>query len=282
MSINFYGKKPFLGNSYPSITDGLTIWRLSSEIRGVQMAEYLGSKFNQERAEGDVCIFLKPSSLDKVKDGDYVDYNDPDAPNNLEEKLRQRPLIKVIANCQNSYEYLSKRLENELFCIPQQHINWDNEINPKRGMLVGGYIGRPSNTSFTINSEIKNLLKEKLNIDFNICYKWTTRQEAVDFYKGIDFLVMAGEGISRYDSPFTTPTKMINAASFRIPTFAFRKQGYKEFEDYYIPYTGNEELLNVVNNFKDKDYYNSFSSKILEKAQQYHISKIAEMYKQLK
>jgi hypothetical protein len=75
---------------------------------------------------------------------------------------------------------------------------------------------------------------------------------------------------------------MINAASFGVPTFAYRKKGYKEFEGYYIPYETMKDLLYQVNRFKDEAVYKEFSDKILAKASEYHISKIADKYLQLK
>lgn len=277
--ISFFAKKPFLGNAYPKLADGLTIWRLSSVIRGEQIAEYLGGKFNPSK-RSEVNIYLKPNSLKDIEDTDYVDYNDHENAETINQELSKRPKIKVIANCTYSANYLKTKLPNEIICIPQQHINWEGYVNPKRGLKVAGYIGRPSNTSFAINKKVEEQLK-KLGIEYFLCYKWTDRKDACDFYKSIDLLIMAYEGTDRYDTPFTTPTKMINAASFGVPTIAYRKKGYEEFEGYYVPYETPEDLIREVERFKDENYYKEFSDKVREKAGEYHISKIAELYKKL-
>ena len=68
MDISFFAKPPFLNVSpnVPYVFDGKPIkrghlLRVSSLIRGNQMAEYLGGKLNPtEGYENDVCIYVKP------------------------------------------------------------------------------------------------------------------------------------------------------------------------------------------------------------------------------
>lgn len=277
--MNFFAKKPYLGNAYPKLTDGSTIWRLSSVIRGEQIAKYLGAKYNPETRDDGVCIFIKPQNLDAVKDGDYVDYCDQSDFIKLDEQLKARPKVKVIAISQTAKEHLEKILPNEIITIPQQHLNWENALRDRKEFRVGGYIGRPSNISFKINQEIKETL-EKIGLKFVTCFKWETREDAIKFYKSIDFLVIGGNGLDWKDNtPFVTPTKMINAASFGVPSFAYPLLGYKEFEGYYIPIKSMQELTEGV--IKLRKEYADFSKKIIEKAKEYHISKIANLYKVL-
>ena len=73
----------------------------------------------------------------------------------------------------------------------------------------------------------------------------------------------------------------INAASFGIPTIANWKLGYKEFDGHYIPVKTMDSLVAEAEKMKDKNYYDEWSNKIIPETEKYHISKIAEIYRQL-
>lgn len=281
--INFFARKAFPGNAYPHITNGTVIMRLSSLIRGEQMAEYLGEKYNpQEKDDNAIWIFIKPDKLDHIRDGDYVDYCDQSEYINLDKQLASRPKIKVLAIGQTAYEHLKKSIPNEVICLPQQHLNWENHVNPRKKPIVAGYIGRPSNISNKINTEIQGRLKN-IGVDFKIQYRWDARQDSIDFFKSIDLLIISEEGLdAKYDSPFRTPTKMINAASFGVPSIATPIKGFKEMDGYYVPFKGIDQLVSEVQKFQDSKYYADFSDKIIEKAKEYHISEIAKKYRALK
>jgi hypothetical protein len=276
MEINFFAKRGFLGNHYHKITKGDTILRLSGETRGAQIAEYLGAKMNPDSYEG-LCIFVKGYRMEHAKDGDYVDFSD-EVFETLAPKLR--PELNVIAHSQYAYEFLKPKLPNKIVLIPQQHINWENEGRTKNEKLVCGYIGRPSNISVEIQNEIRKTLK-KIGIEFEICFEWETRQDAIDFYKRIDVLVIGGYG--KLPDPWQiTPTKMINAASFGVPSLSFFRSGYKEFEGYYTQFKTMDDLVREIEKFRDDVYYYSYSQIIKEKAKEYHISKIANAYHNLR
>lgn len=262
-------------------TTGVFVRRVSSRIRGEEISAYLGAhaRYNpQERSADDVCIFLKPRGLDGVKDGEYVDILDEI---DLVPKLKERPNIKVIAMSQAQHEYLQENLENEIFLIHHHHINFERFKRTRNATLVGGAIGH-SQYANDLYGEIKNALSGS-GIDFVPILSYTTRQDMLDFFKKIDFLVTWN--IDAYkDYPHSHPTKIINAASFGIPTLSQPIAGYKEFAEYYIP-TSFEDMGSLVIEavkLKDLDYYQHWSDKVYEEAEKYHISKIAELYKQLK
>lgn len=247
----------------------------SSKIRGIEMAEYLGAKFNPEVGEG-VCIHVKPKSLDKVKNGDYVDFLDSDP--FLIDLLKSRTRVKVIAASQCSYETLVKQLPNEVVLIPSHHINQERKKRTRTEVNTCGYIGRHSPEAVAMYDEIAKELN-KVGFNFTAKFSFPRRQDAVNLYMGIDLFV-----IGNYrgdDSPHKIPTKVINAASFGIPTVAYPLRGYKEIEGYYVPAKDNSELVAEVVKFKDQDYYSAWSAKVSDFAEQYHISKIAEMYRRL-
>lgn len=277
-NISIFAKPSFLGIHYPKLVKNPSILRLSGEIRGKQIADYIGAKFNPRSGyKKDLCIFIKGYQIDKAKDGDYVDFSDAKF-EELAPKIR--PELNIIAHSQYAYEYLKARLPNKIVLIPQQHINWKNDTRIKNNPLVGGYIGRPSNISVEIQNEIKDALKS-VGIEFKVAFEWASRQDAIDFYKKIDFLVLGGYGKLPSDLWQITPTKMINAASFGIPSIAFMRLGYKEFEGYYTQFKTMDDLLTEVEKLKDENYYTTYSERIKEKAKEYHISRIAQLYKGL-
>ena len=91
-----------------------------------------------------------------------------------------------------------------------------------------------------------------------------------------------------YEKILSNPLKIVNAASFGIPTIALDEPAFKEFGDiendlkYYLPVLGLTNFLDELDNLiESPDTYKLFSEKCLEKAEEYHISNIAKLYKEL-
>jgi hypothetical protein len=73
------------------------------------------------------------------------------------------------------------------------------------------------------------------------------------------------------DDPYKTPTKLINAASFGVPSVAYPLSGYKE----WMHYTPATDIVEGVKNLK-------FDSKeLIEASEYYHISNVAKRYEAL-
>src|SRR3990170_5163683 len=223
---------------------------LSTRIRGDQIAEYIGARRNPASGyENDVCIHVKPRSFKNVRDGDYVDFLDGIVTFNL---LKDRPKVKVIAASIVSYEYLKGVLTNGIVLIPSHHINWERAKRDRTEVLVAGYIGSPSSVATEMYEEIGKALK-KVGFDFVTCfnYRFTVRQDAIDLYKSVDLFII---GPWKDMNPHKIPTKVINAASFGIPTIAYPLPGYKEIEGYYVPAMDVAEIVREAKKFKDKTY----------------------------
>src|SRR5476651_2680763 len=160
--ISIFVRPSYLGNRYPEQTKELTLQRVSSRIRGEDLVEHLGAKLNPiDGYEEDLCIYVKPKSLDNVRDGDYLDYLDG---KNMWLLLKDLPKIKVIAASQTSFEFLKKNLPNEIFLIPQHHLNWERNKRTRKKINMIGYIGGPLPSAFNSHNEVKVRLKE---IGFN-------------------------------------------------------------------------------------------------------------------
>jgi len=275
--ISFFCRTSYIGKCHSRHDPNSAARRLSSRIRAEEMSAYLGAKLNPtEGYENDVCIHIKPRDFTNVRDGDYIDFLDGEF---RDSRLAARPKIKVIAASQCSYEYMKARLPNEIILIPSHHVNFERIKRDREGLTVGGYLGVPSNEAFQRFGEIKEKLKEG-GIDFITFYYFKTRQDAIDFYKKIDVFIH-GDWDFPINHPYRIPTKIINAASFGIPSVAAPIMGNKEVEGYYLHASNIEEMLAQVEKLKDENFYNEFSKKIVEMAEKYHISKIAELYRQL-
>lgn len=281
MNISIFARKYFIAED-EGTTTGPYLHRATSYIRGEQIADYLGGKYNPESGfEDDICIYLKPKprTFNQIKDGSYVDFSDTEA--YLKEFLQNRPKIKVIASSQTSFDYLKKRLKNQLFLIPEHHCNFERAKRTRKKVTTGGIITNPSAITYRAYEEVKKRLSE-IGLDFISCYDWKTRQEVVDFYAQIDFQVIALFGVYDPLDPFRHPTKIINAASYGIPTVANWQFGYKEFEENYIAVKSLGELIQEAEKLTEPEYFDSLVSNLIKAAEPYHISQIAKLYKNLK
>lgn len=274
--ISIFTHPAFLGNRYPKLTNELTTMRVSSRIRGDEVAEYLGAKLNpKDGFENDVCIHVKPKYLDRVKDGHWIDYLDS---LNLIYFLKERPEVNVIAHSQVSYEYLKNELKNNVVLIPSHHINIEGDKRDRKEITTVGYIGASSPEAFREYAKIGEKLKE-VGLDFKACFSFKTRQDAIDLYKSIDIFIIGD--LPNCGTHQKAPTKIINAGSFGIPTIACPVPGYAEIEVSYIPAESLEAMINAAKYLSDETIYERWSKKASAMAEPYHISKIAELYRTL-
>lgn len=273
MGLIFFARKPFLHKKDHHLMAG------SSIIRAEQIAEYLGAKLNPTSwHENDICIYIKPSILsdsdfcnnvknkiylDLVDDGKYIDL------------IRKYPKKFGIAISQYSYEILKDEMPNRIVFIPQQHCNFENFTRDRKEITTVGIIGALSTFRYPIDEISKRLEKIGLKLITNSDFK--TRIDVVNFYKKIDIQIV-------WDTRrrlLKNPLKIINAASFGIPTVGYPHKGYKEVEGYYIKASTIDQLIEEVEKLKDEENYKTASKNLLQMAEKYHISKIAEMYKKL-
>ena len=112
------------------------------------------------------------------------------------------------------------------------------------------------------------------------CFNYKTRKDAIDLYKKIDILVIGAWDLGD-PNPHRIPTKIINAASFGIPSVVYPLDAYKEIKGYFIGAGNMKQLISGVEALRDKKYYKRLSEKVARMAEGYHISKIAELYRKL-
>jgi len=250
------------------------LFRGSSMIRGNQIAEYLGCKLNPiEGYENDICIYIKPTTLDHIKDGDWVDIVDGD---HIVTWLKDRPLINTIVNGETSYNIYRPHIKNKMVVIHPHHCNFDRELRARKEITTVGYIGG----EIVFCYSLEEMRKQIENIGLNFIYScgYETRQDVVDFYKHIDIQIVWSHHKFRYQS--RGPTKFVNAASFGIPTVGYPQVCCNEVEGNYIKANTISELFMELDKLKDPYYHEAWAKKI-DWTEKYHISKRAALYRQL-
>ena len=277
--ISFFALPSYVGKSYSKRQKDLITRRVSSRIRAEEMSKYLGAKLNPtEGYENDACIHVKPKNLSSVRDGDWLDFLDGGS---FEKDLKHRPGVKIIAASQHEQDYLKSVYPNEVTLIPSHHLNIERVRREREEINVGGYIGVSSIGAFKLYADLAERLKS-IGFGFTTCFDFKTRQDAVDLYRNIDLFIY-GEWVGG-DGHFKIPTKMINAMSFGVPSISISPtplQGNKEIEGYYVRANDIEDMLIKAKEFQNESYYKGWADKVVEFSENYHIEKVAELYRRL-
>ena len=232
----------------------------SAEIRGKQISKYLGAKLNpSEGYDNDVCVFVKIQPPENYPKNSYLDIVD-----GIERMrwLQTHPDIGVIASSICGFDYLRHILKRDVVYIPQHHCNYERLHRENRPIETVGVVG---GQGAIMNDE----LKCKLDI---LHTKPKNRQEAVEAYKKLDIQV-----IWRLTAnPLKNALKIVNAASFGIPTVAYPSKAYEEMDGYYYPVYTVKDMLEMVD--KLKTGFNA--QRLIDKAEEFHIDNIAKAYKE--
>ncbi len=269
MNISIFAKQPFRDKK-----DGHVV-HVSSIIRGQQIASHIGARLNPEKNfKNDVCIYVEPSvppEYDlKFEGKPYLDVMD--GWNQLP-TLTMHPDLTAIACSQRDYETLLEFISNDVILIPQHHCNFERIQRSRDEVITMGVIG--NTTSFShLPTGLKDRLAEKgiRLLEFSSFY---TRQDVIDFYQKIDLQIIWRP----YRKKLANPLKIINAASFGIPTIAFQEAYFKEMEGFYLPAKAVDEFWTQLELLKSTPaLYSEYSQKCLKKAEEYHIDNIAKLY----
>ena len=276
MSISIFAKKPFRARS-----DG-HLQRVSSIIRGQQIAKKIGAKLNPEKGyENDVCIYVKPhvpAGYDfKFEGKPFLDIIDGWG---LLPVVSKHPEVTIIVCSQVDYEYVSQTVANKVVLIPQHNCNFERVKRNRNEITTVGCVGT-SGAFPWLPEGLKGRLKEQ-EMDLVEFSHFFTRQDIVDFYQKIDVQIVWRPYLGRYKIRMTNPLKLVNAASFGIPTIALQEPSFKEVDGCYFPVHSLDEFMNQLNNLKSSpDLYKEYSKRCLKKAEEYHIDRIGKLYKNL-
>src|SRR3989344_3607336 len=273
MSISIFAKRAF--RAYRD----RHLQRVSSIIRGEQIAAQIGAKLNPKRGyENDVCIYVKPHvprGYDFKFEGrkPYLDIIDGWT---LGPVLTMHPEVTAIACSRTDCDTLGQIVNNKIIFIPQHHCNFERLKRDWDQITTVGVIGTTGAFPF-LPEGLKDRLAER-GMDFIEFSNFYTRQDIVDFYKKTDVQIVWRP----YRKRLANPLKIVNAASFGIPTIALDEPYFKEMRDCYIPVHTLDEFLNELDNLRSNpELYEKYAKRCLKKAEEYHIENIAKLYQEL-
>lgn len=252
---------------------------MSGYIRAEQIAVYLGAKINPWNGfENDVCIFVKWTPA-IYKWGDrWLDIVDR---HQCLHWLRKHEDCGVIAISKTAAEWIGNELpRHRITIIPQQHCNFDREKRPAREAQVVGYCGE-YHTFAPFKDEVRGHLAE-IGLELRFYHEYHTRQDVIDFYKTIDIqLVWRLE--PGYVKELKNPLKLSNAGSFGIPTVAYPEANFvAEWDGCFVPATSLRAAIDQIDCLAKNDaHYHEMAERAELRAEEYHISKIAEKYRRL-
>lgn len=249
----------------------------TSQIRGLQMATYIGGKTNPKSGfKDDVCIWVKSQPPKNYPRFSYVDIMEGD---NLEPWLAAHPKVGIIAVTRDIKKYLEKKLvRNDIKLIPQNHCNYKRELRDRKEVKTVGFIGFPKYSFRHPLDDIKIRLA-KVGLNFVEKTIFNGRRGVIEFYRKIDIQIVWRP----YADEFRNPLKLSNAGSYGIPTVAYPEESFvSEYNGCFIPATSIDELIIKVKELKDNpDLYNYMAKKVMTRAENYHIEHIAKLYKKL-
>jgi hypothetical protein len=248
-------------------------------IRAHQICEYLGGRMNPRNGfEDDVCVFVKSIPFENYPKRSYMDIVDAVERTNWVSKHD----IGIIAISKIAKRYLEEYTGRKAILIPQHHCNFKREQRKRTGVTVVGACGSENIITLPID-ELRKRLRE-IDVELILDYNTKDRETSVHFYKQIDVQVLFRANIiKRHRYSLKSPLKLTNAGSFCIPTVSFPEPNYiDEYSGYFIPVMSMDEMVNEVKKLKeDQMYYDYWSHVGIDKAEEYHIEHIAELYKQL-
>lgn len=290
MAISIFAKRAFLNNkqSEPFEYNGVKptsgyLKRLSSTVRGEQIAQAIGAKFNPQGGyQNDVCIYIKPILDEK---GDFKFEGKPylDICDNIKhvELVKKHPEVSVIAASEWNLELLKRLLPNtRIVLIPQQHCNYERKKRTRKEVTVVGVIGNYKAFPYLPADLESRLLERGMKlIKFS---EFFIRQDVVDFYMQIDVQIVWRPYQDYRKDILMNSLKLQNAASFGIPTICYDEPVFEEMDGCYIPVKTLDEFLDALDNLRNNpNLYKQYAERCLEKAEEFHIEKIGELYNNL-
>ena len=186
-------------------------------------------------------------------------------------------------------DYLKNYSFNEIHLIKHHHCNFENVIkaNIDRPFTVG-YIGSVIGIDYNLKLIASALRDYKIELGY-LCtdeVHEATREDICNVYK--NFIDVQISFRKEQENIFTHPSfacsvKLANAGSFMIPTVSYPSIVYKdEFDKCFFEVNNLEELINACVTLRDnKNLYNELANNAYERSKEYHISTIANLFKEL-
>lgn len=231
----------------------------SGEIRGRQVAKYLGAKLNPSNSQGTTSVYVKIQPPKNYPENSYLDIVD-----GIERTcwlLHNK--IGIIASSISGYNFLSSLFPTyKVILIPQHHCNYERVVRENRSPEKIGVVGGGG-----------AIMNPEVYTRFNVIHtkKYKTRKDVMDAYRNLDIQIIWRQT----DNPLKNALKIINAASFGIPTVAYQADVYQEMDNYYYPIRSLDEMEAKV---KELQKHGWDADRLIEKADEFHISNISKLY----
>lgn len=267
---------------------------LSSEIRGQQIGKALGGRQNPTRDYQDnLCILVKvlPKTLARDRgltfnlDHTYVDILDYTGGLPW---LAGRPAVKVLAASRSSEQYLREHCPHtHVVFIPQHHCNFERQLRPTRPIKTVAYIGLMAAGPPPWYDEV-NTAVHKMGLEMRYFTDFRTRHDVVNAYLQTDIqFTWYDDTMSEKWRRMKNALKVVNAASFGIPTVASFEPAYEaECKGWYRPAQTLPEAMALIEDLKlSMDPVNLprlfWTNALPDIAEPYHIDHVAHLYRRL-
>ena len=251
----------------------------SGKIRGEQVSTYLGAKQNPTSDYADdTCIYAKCRPPEITPQHSFIDVVDSRW---LLLWVEAHPKLGIIAISNYALNYIRTKLNRkDVYFIPEHHCNFDREQRTRKDITTVGYIGCRTGSEFP--SDIVERFAD-IGLNFKYSKKYETRLDVINFYKSIDIQVVGAYIKGKASRPLKNPLKIANAGSFGIPTVSYPESSFvDEFGECFVrANTIKQSILQCKKLKEDKTFYEDIAGKVLERAENFHISKIAPLYQQL-
>ena len=253
-----------------------------SNIRGVQVAEALGGRFEPASGyEDDICVYIIGAY--GIPEPRWSYYDVLDSKPRLMWNLRRRTRGAIISTSKTHREEMAKMFPGrEVHLIPQHHCNLERARRERDEVRVVGCIGGYSAVQWPFESLALECRQRGLEWKFSADF--STREKVVEFYKSIDVHLSFRPTSTRFPHLlFHNCLKLANAGSFGIPTIAFPEPAYlAEWKDECLWSTSITELLDLAKKLKDTPgLYVEMSEKARVRAEEYHMDKVVGLYRSL-
>jgi len=245
------------------------------KIRGSQIAAYIGGKTNPRHGYmDDVCIYVKAKPSLPIPKRTYLDVGDQILYSGFMKERRECSLIAISKSQKAVLETFFK--DRNIVLIPENHCNYERRVNKRTKPKVAGVIGGWN--SFKYSHEHFAWMLKSIGLQWKFQPHFASRKDVVNFYRGIDIQVVYRP--KTHMAELCNPLKLANAGSFGIPTIAFPEPSYlSDFGEAFIEAPTIDDILSELKRMvEDEQYYTGWKKQALEKAEEFHIEHISQLY----
>lgn len=259
--------------------------QLSGEIRR-QMARRIGAKVNPfDDTSEDICIGIKMSPYAVGRDKHvfkwhrfYLDLIDHST---VLKWLKKRPWVDLIVASRSAEFYVPQLLPNPITFIPQHHCNFERTVKKIREPRVVAYVGTTPPLADWVDTVASAI--SKMNLELRVYGNCARRGHVVNAYLETDIQFTWRNDVTERLLYTKNPLKILNAASFGIPTVANIEPAFEyECRDHYFGVRALSEALDAIRELQTNPAcYERFAAVGPTLAEPYHVDHIGAAFQRL-